>query len=674
MDTPKIIHMSQIYEKSLATMKLWSDKRSFVFILFMLIFIARFLFLSADPPLNTHHHFFTDEGWKTRNARNYVLFDKWIMDNHNNIYNSPLHHLATYASFKIFGTGLIQARLVSAISGSLTIIFLYLLVKKGWNRKGAILSTCLAGFSFVFTTYHRLALQETMILFFIVLTVYFWQMGKDNKWFYIFSGFSILFAYLTKPNGIVIAPVVVALYIFENEFQTKDKAVNNKSAIIYFIMGMLPIFLLWHLFSAYLFGVSTSSNPLIYAGNVSSSLLDSFRFIAIFPTSPVFGQMPVLTTLSLVYILYIICSVKNSPRSFLSRMSSLEFVSMSWFIIGCVFIAVMHHQPDRRYLILIPPMSILSAKALMELNSISPKALFEGYKKDNGYWYIQLLSYMMLLIPAYFLLSHGIVTGTKVLNLLGGWNVYLTLGQSGLISIIILLLTSGFLMDGNLKSQMFIKLRQLLIVFLFVYFFSFLTLTHWIVQISREFDISSGVERGLYFGSAILVTCFLILAVTLSIYIIKLIKKQTINSFGLKLSRKTAVVIVTVFILINGYSYLSWAKDMSFTMIDTSRKLIQYVDADTTIVGGIADTLSIETDAYAISYFWEKNVQPKFTNPIEKFQPDFALIKRFQDGEWKPIPEYLSGTKLKRMERFNVLPTKKAGEYRYIVDLYKIEK
>ena len=109
---------------------------------------------------------------------------------------------------------------------------------------------------------------------------------------------------------------------------------------------------------------------------------------------------------------------------------------------------------------------------------------------------------------------------------------------------------------------------------------------------------------------------------------------------------------------------------MSFTMLETSRKLRNYVDADSTIIGGVADTLAIETDAYAVKtpFPWENE------NPVERFQPDFALIRRFKDGRSYPLPDCLSGAKLKLIEKFMVCPTNKEdGGYRFIMDLYKVE-
>jgi 4-amino-4-deoxy-L-arabinose transferase-like glycosyltransferase len=627
---------------------------------FSLIFIIRFAFLSADPPPDTHAHFFTDEGWKTRNARNKVLFDKWIMDDHRNVINSPLHHLGSYVSFRLFGTGLTQARLVSAVSGYLTIILLYLFVRRGWNRKGALLSACLAGFCFVFTTYHRLALQETMITFFLILTLYLWQKGKDTKWFYMFSGISASLAYLTKANGIVIVPIIIALYVFENYFQIKDKKEKNKSAIIYFIFSSVTILLSWKIFSKYLFSVSTHSSPLNYAHQLSSSLLDFLKYIAIFPTSPIFGQMPVLTTLSLIYILYIICSIKNSSRSFISNLSSLEFASISWFLLGSIFIAVMHFQPDRRYIVLIPPMSILASKILLEVRCISPKALFKGYKANNDSWYFQWASYLLLLIPVYYLLTHAMMIGNKVL---------ISPGYPGLISCIIVFLISLFFMIIKPKSQIICRLKEFLILFSFVFFFTHITLTHWIVQVSRKYDITTGVEKGLYFGSAILITFILTVIAALVISAIKFKKRQGLFDFELKLPGKVATTIIIIFFLTNGYSYLSWAKNMSFTMVDTSRELRKYVNENSTIIGGVADTLAIETKAYAVPTLLGMN-----NNPVGRFRPDYALIRRFKDGRWNPLPEYLSGTKMKSIKKFMVCPTKNEGEYRFIVELYKVEK
>lgn len=635
-----------------------------VVIIFFIMFIIRFIFLSADPPVNTHAHFFTDEGWKTRNARNYVLFGKWIMDEHNNVLNSPLNHIASYLSFTLFGTGLKQARLVSAFTGSLTLILLYMLVKREWNRKGAVLSSCLAGFSFFFATYNRLAFQETMIILFIVLTLFLWQKGEDNKWFYLLSGVSCSLAYLTKASGIVVAPLIIVLFLYQNYYMRTSEPSKKKTAILYFVFGILPLFLLWHFFSGYLFGIPTQTNPMKYSGSLA--FIDLFKYIAIFPTSPIFGQIPILTILSLIYVLHVICLLKNEHHSFLQSLSSFEFLCLIWFLWSCIFIAIMHFQPDRRYLTLIPPMSILSAKVLLEIRSISPKALFEGYNKTKGSWYFQWSLYLLLLIPTYFLLAHGMVTAAKIINLIGAFSVQANLAETSLIAFIVVILLSIYFMVKRPQRFYHNKLKKIIIHFAFIFFFSCITGTHLIVQVSKQFGITTGVEKGLYFGSAILITSFLIIFVVLAIYVLKGTKTEDLKFM---FPGKLAVAIIIIFFMTNGYYYLSWAKNRSYTIVTSSKKLRKYVNTDSTIIGGVADTLAFETDAYAL--------QSGFGNtekPIERFKPDFAIIKRFRDGNWLPMPEYLAGTKLKMLERFMICPTGNKSEYRFIVDLFEIEK
>ena len=59
----------------------------------------------------------------------------------------PLHYFALRGWFKLFGYGLFQARLLSAVFGTLAIVFLYLLAEYLFGRRTALLASLLLGIS-----------------------------------------------------------------------------------------------------------------------------------------------------------------------------------------------------------------------------------------------------------------------------------------------------------------------------------------------------------------------------------------------------------------------------------------------------------------------------------------------------------------------------------------------
>src|ERR1044071_7649153 len=84
----------------------------------LLIFLAVFLRLIAlrsDPysSLDWSAGLLTDEGFYIHNARNVALFGHARTDEFNNMLLSPWLHYLQVGVFQTFGTGAVQARLIS---------------------------------------------------------------------------------------------------------------------------------------------------------------------------------------------------------------------------------------------------------------------------------------------------------------------------------------------------------------------------------------------------------------------------------------------------------------------------------------------------------------------------------------------------------------------------------
>src|SRR5215216_1061666 len=78
--------------------------------------VLRGLFPVADPPWQTTVGIvWHDEGAWVHNARNRALFGAWTQDAWNPMYIAPVFTALEYVSFRAFGVGLWQARLVSEV-------------------------------------------------------------------------------------------------------------------------------------------------------------------------------------------------------------------------------------------------------------------------------------------------------------------------------------------------------------------------------------------------------------------------------------------------------------------------------------------------------------------------------------------------------------------------------
>src|SRR6185295_3844198 len=106
--------------------------------------VLRGAFPTADPPWRTTVGIvWHDEGAWVHNARNRALFGAWTQDAWNPMYIAPVFSALEYASFRTFGVGLWQARLVSEILGWLSVLLLVLGVGRIAGRRAGLIAGAL---------------------------------------------------------------------------------------------------------------------------------------------------------------------------------------------------------------------------------------------------------------------------------------------------------------------------------------------------------------------------------------------------------------------------------------------------------------------------------------------------------------------------------------------------
>ena len=142
---------------------------SWLFAILMLAALVRGMFPTADPPWNpTVGVVWHDEGAWTHNARNKALFGSWTADAWNPLYIAPVFTALEFTSFKTFGVGIWQARLVSEMLGWLSVLFLALGVRRIAGREAGVIAAALLATNYVYVMWNRAALMETPMTAFIV--------------------------------------------------------------------------------------------------------------------------------------------------------------------------------------------------------------------------------------------------------------------------------------------------------------------------------------------------------------------------------------------------------------------------------------------------------------------------------------------------------------------------
>jgi 4-amino-4-deoxy-L-arabinose transferase-like glycosyltransferase len=370
--------------------------------------------LNADPPLNLSWSLgpFTDEGHVTINARNKLFFGEWRLDDFFRMGISALVTFLTYLIFKIFGYGFAQARCIPILFSLLTLFFLYLVIKKEKMTKYAILSVIFLGSNFVYLMHNRLALEETDMLFFVILSIYFWQLGKEKELFYIFAGLSLGIAtFFVKILGLFFIPILILDFIrLKWSFLFKNFKLSKLKPLYYVALGFGLVLLGW---IALIF-LPFKSDVLNYivantlkspAGKPETVFAFVKNFLNLGVSDRLFPRMPLLFILSFSFLLFWFRNLREKLKS----SNSIEFISILWLFLGMLFLSSTNYHPVRYQMILIPPLCMLAGFSMGNLSEIR---FFKTDKKLPVFtliiWWAILLvfSYSLIYMLLVYVLTH----------------------------------------------------------------------------------------------------------------------------------------------------------------------------------------------------------------------------------------------------------------------------
>lgn len=153
----------------------------------------------------------------------------------------PVFFLLLAASFKLFGFGLIQARMVSVALGFLTVLFTYLLGKKLYSKNVGLLASLLLISNPLFFYICRQSRMDIAVVCFTLIALYFIYIAlKESKPFYYFvSSLFAMISILSHPNGLLgLVAIILIILVYKVDF--KGLKLNLKfKEIISFIFGII---------------------------------------------------------------------------------------------------------------------------------------------------------------------------------------------------------------------------------------------------------------------------------------------------------------------------------------------------------------------------------------------------------------------------------------------------
>lgn len=134
---------------------------------------------------------------------------------HENAFYPPLFDATTALFFKAIGVSLFSARLVAVIFGVLSLWIVFEYANKLYGQRTALISAVLLAAMPGFVTLCRMALIETMLMFFFSISLFLffsWMRTKKDR-LLIFTGITLGLGFLVKYQ-IIIGVIIILISLF----------------------------------------------------------------------------------------------------------------------------------------------------------------------------------------------------------------------------------------------------------------------------------------------------------------------------------------------------------------------------------------------------------------------------------------------------------------------------
>ncbi len=270
----------------------------------------------------------------------------------------PLYNAVVAFFYKLFGINLVLARLVSITAATLGLLFLYLLARKLFGSKVAVLASIIYAVNPFNIYYGRVIMPDPMFICFSVATMYFTVEWVEYKklWFCLATAATFAFALLIKPYSIFL--LIPIFYWLAINWQLK--AIKNVQTYIFIICSLVPLGL-WRLHVAAHPEGTFATGWLFNAGNI--------RFTGSFFRWLIFERLNRLIFATGGFALFVIGILK----SYTTKNGSLIFVWLLSVVLYMTIFAKGNVNHDYYQLPIMPSGAILVSLGFFAVTNSSQK-------------------------------------------------------------------------------------------------------------------------------------------------------------------------------------------------------------------------------------------------------------------------------------------------------------
>jgi 4-amino-4-deoxy-L-arabinose transferase-like glycosyltransferase len=279
----------------------------------------------------------------------------------NNAFYPPLLDCLTAFSFNVFGVSVLSARLVSVLFACLSLWVVFELANSLYGSKVGLLAAVLLGIMPGYFWLSRMALLETMLLFFVTLALFFfwrWLQIKQDR-YVLFTGLAVGLGVLTKYQAVVAGLIILVSILFLARGQLKQAFSRFTLMVVTAVLVVVP----W-VVAAYEVYASKLLDQWLYALQVGNpgKLVYSDRYPA-----PIFYLIEVVWPYDTFHpvSIFLYAGALAGLVFLMWRHCKADKYTLIWFVSVFVFFSLITNKEWRYVLPLFPTLAIASSVLIL---------------------------------------------------------------------------------------------------------------------------------------------------------------------------------------------------------------------------------------------------------------------------------------------------------------------
>jgi 4-amino-4-deoxy-L-arabinose transferase-like glycosyltransferase len=348
----------------------------------LLVFAAtvRLQHIKADPPvllpsISGSAGIYFDEGIYCHNARNRILFGRWITDEWNPlVYNAPLT-LVYFLAFKIFGISIVTVKVLSILMGLAGILFFTLGTRAYLDSARSLAVAALFALDYYGIMYNRIGLLENFTSLCFLASFFLFVKARGRLGPLFFLGVTTSVAALSKYLFVYFL-VSTALAVAYESWKRSDRRL-----LLSFLAGALAVGLPWFL------GIYLRFRPMfdkIGAGwgmlSLPRSAGQAFSNLVHNPLSRYLQLAPAAAFFLILFGGLFLLKCVRPRRLPLEPVDAFVFL---WIAGGVLSMGLLNYRPLRYYVPLLPALFLAGSLLLKNRDAVRREA--------RSFWLLTLL-------------------------------------------------------------------------------------------------------------------------------------------------------------------------------------------------------------------------------------------------------------------------------------------